>query len=114
MTPKQLITERKAVKTQHKSPCSDCPWARKAMPGWLGGFTIQTWLELAHSDSLIHCHTRDKQCAGAAIFRANICKSSRDSEALTLPADRINVFSWDTEFEKHHKKVSLKVLRGTR
>jgi len=40
-------------------PCNDCPWRRKSCAGWLGPFGI-------------------KQCAGAAVYRANVCKSPRD------------------------------------
>lgn len=101
---KQLITKRIAVKRQHTSPCSDCPFARKALPGWLGGFTIASWISDAHGDNVMLCHTRNKQCAGAAIFRANVCKLPRSTEALRLPADRLKVFASDREFETHHKK----------
>lgn len=43
-------------------------------------------------------------CAGAAIFFANICKLSRESDRLQLPADRETVFAWPAEFLAHHKQ----------
>lgn len=77
------------------------------MKGWVGGaMTPEQWCEAAHSDALIHCHTTDfkHQCAGAAIFRANVMKSPRDRSALCLPADTVNVFAWDDEMIKHHRR----------
>ena len=103
---RKLVTydEARPAKKQHKKPCSDCPWARTAMPGWLGGLTSEQWLRVAHGDGQIVCHTRQKmQCAGAAIFRANVCKSPRDPEALELPADRERVFARNQEFTDHHE-----------
>jgi len=43
---KQLISsdEAKESKCQHKSPCSDCPWSRKSLKGWLGSLDINEWL----------------------------------------------------------------------
>lgn len=99
---------------QHRAPCSDCPWARAAIPGWIGPNSIEEWLAAAHSDTRINCHTRREhsgkpwvfwQCAGAAIYRANVCKSTR-GEALVLPANKNLVFTFH-EFEEHHgaKKI---------
>jgi hypothetical protein len=47
-----------------------------------------------------------RQCAGSAIFRANICKSPRNPEvARADEADRVTVFGWDNEFIDHHERV---------
>lgn len=43
-------------------------------------------------------------CAGAAVFFANICKSSRDRDRLVLPPDRETVFAWPAEFLAHHEQ----------
>lgn len=43
-------------------------------------------------------------CAGARIFYANICKRSRDPDAVPLPADRATVFARPDEFLAHHTK----------
>lgn len=97
---------------QHLSPCHDCPWRRKAIPGWLGALSVEDWIAAAHSDARVACHTRvgfygdPRQCAGIAIYRANICKVPRDREVLRLPADRAHVFG-SGEFEKHHAKKSI-------
>jgi hypothetical protein len=106
---RQLITsdEAKPAKCQHKKPCSDCPWARKSIAGWLGGLTVQQWIMRVHSDDQIACHTlKGVQCAGAAIYRANVFKLPRDPECLKLPADRKNVFGFN-EFEEHHGDDSV-------
>lgn len=101
----QLITSDQSTpaKSQITKPCSDCPWARKSVDGWLGPGTIDEWLQAAHSEGQIPCHVHPNvQCAGLAIFRANVCKVPRDEETLRLPADRVLVFSWDDEFRAHH------------
>lgn len=103
----QLLTasQAKRVKTQHKSPCSDCPFARKSLAGWLGRMSAATWIKVILGDGRVECHTRvPMQCAGSAIFRANICKVPRDSSVLHgLPADRIGVFATPQEFLNHHE-----------
>lgn len=93
---------------QHKTPCTDCPWRRNAVKGWLGALTPSEWIEKAQSEQIIKCHTRkDKyndqwQCAGSSIFRANICKSVKNPLCIHLEQDTIKVFSWWNEFIKYH------------
>lgn len=102
---RKLITRDEALPApgQHERPCSDCPWSREALAGWLGGMTSEEWLEEAHSEALIDCHVWDgAQCAGAAIYRANMAKSPRDPEALRLPRDTEAVFATPDEFTQHH------------
>lgn len=101
----QLMTSDEAVKAkrQHKRPCSDCPWSRKSLPGWVGSATPDEWIQEAHGEARIECHTRDgAQCAGAAIYRANVCKSVRDPSTLELEPDTTRVFSKPSEFVDHH------------
>lgn len=88
---------------QHRTPCHDCPWRRVALPGWLGGVSAAEWVARAHGESLVPCHTLNgAQCAGLAIYRANVVKSPRDPSILRLPADRREVFSNPFEFVEHH------------
>jgi hypothetical protein len=104
---KQLIigSQAKPSKKQHTSPCSDCPFSRKALPGWLGTLTAEEWVQAVHGEARIDCHTvSNQQCAGAAIYRANVCKSPRDKSLLRLPPNTTKVFSWMTEFIAHHTK----------
>jgi len=95
---------------QHTQPCRECPWRRKSVPKFLGGFEATQWTALANSDDFVLCHvtnkhedeTKDPQCAGSSIYRANTCKLSRNPDVLRLPTDRDTVFSFRTEFEAHH------------
>lgn len=98
------IEEAKPTTKQHKKPCHDCPWRRKAVKGWLGGVTVNDWLLDAHGEAKIDCHTKlGPQCAGAAIYRANVLKSPRDKTLLVLPEDKENVFASSKEFDDHHR-----------
>lgn len=101
-------------------PCSDCPWRRNAVKGWLGPMTPEEWIQAAHSDVPIACHQTIKeaneegvgnwehpalrQCRGAASFRSHICKLPRDPGIETGPADP-NVFSTNQEFLDYHKPM---------
>jgi hypothetical protein len=106
----KMITGDQAIitKKQHKSPCSDCPFRRDSIPGWLGTMNVNEWVQLAHGEGKADCHTTKRSdsegwaCAGLAIYRSNVAKSVHDLNALRLPADRVNVFSFG-EFKKHHE-----------
>jgi hypothetical protein len=93
------------AKCQHTSPCSDCPWTRKALNGWLGSLSADEWVRIAHSDSVVDCHTlRGAQCAGIAVYRRNVAKMAYPPN-LKLEADRVNVFANPMQFVEHHSKV---------
>jgi len=101
---RQLITSDEAVeaKCQHTTPCSDCPWSRKALNGWLGGASIDDWIFTAHGDHEMPCHTiNGAHCAGAAIYRANVAKSPRFDQ-FRLPRDTDSVFATPMQFRDHH------------
>jgi len=101
----QLISSDQAVvgKVQHKKPCSDCPWKRDSLAGWLGTSSPEEWISIAHSETMVECLTLlTKQCAGLAIYRRNMCKSPRNPAILVLDSDREIVFSHPTEFMNHH------------
>lgn len=105
------------------NPCDECPWRRDALRGWLGPLSAEEWVEVAHGELPIACHKTIKhadengegdwsdpgmrQCAGAAIYRSNVCKSPRDPAVSTLPADREKVFGWRTEFVEHHRSLGV-------
>lgn len=101
----QVTSSDQATKAngQHTKPCGDCPWARAAAPGWLGGTSADEWIRAAHGEARIECHTmKGAQCAGAATYRANVCKRTRDPEDLVLPQDKARVFASRAEFLAHH------------
>lgn len=114
MKRRQLLTydpSRKAGE-QIRKPCTDCPFARAALAGWLGDGTPEEWVESAHGETRIVCHVySDVQCAGAAIYRANVCKAPRDRTLLELPPDRSIVFGSSSEFLAHHKATPERKLR---
>lgn len=102
-----MTTEEEAVEcaTQPDKPCHDCPWRRESIPGWLGAGDPDDWIGLAHSDAPIPCHAlKGPQCAGAAIYRANILKLPRDPRVLRLNKDTEKVFAAPAEFLKHHTR----------
>jgi hypothetical protein len=102
---RKFITSDRATDapSQIKKPCSDCPWAREAVNGWLGGNTAEEWIEFAHGETRIPCHVHPNvQCAGAAIYRSNVCKDPRDKTLLVLPRDTKLVFRSAQEFLAHH------------
>lgn len=94
-------------------PCNECPWRRDSRPGHLGPYSAQEWANAAHGESPIACHETIKhedqdwselrQCAGMAIFRANIFKSPRHPKVARAKRDEETVFSWDDEFIAHHE-----------
>lgn len=94
------------------APCRECPWRRKAAPGWLGPTNAEDWIEVVHSEAPIACHKtipkgggwggKTQQCRGAAIFRANVCKQPMNPSITTGPEDKERVFSSNAEFFEHH------------
>lgn len=100
---------------ERKTPCDECPWRRNSVPGHTGPSEPQNWVDQAHADGPIYCHKtiteadmsmddpRLRQCAGAARFRANVCKSPRNPTAAQGPADRENIFTSNQGFLEHHE-----------
>lgn len=91
------------MREQHTEPCRECPLRRKSAPGWLGEENNpKDWIAILHSDKRMECHLKPQsQCAGAAIYRRNVCKRVSDG-VLVLPKDPVNVFATPMEFTKHH------------
>lgn len=65
-------------------PCRGCPFSPSVKPGDLGGSPVETFLGQAAGPFMLHCHAAPgyspaasranphlRQCAGAAIYRAN-------------------------------------------
>lgn len=106
------------MKAPNKRPCTECPWRRDSLRSYLGPHDADEWLAMAHGESQIACHVtipegtpedgsdlhEMTQCAGAAIFRANVFKSPRWATADEhLPRDTDTVFAWNDEFKDHHE-----------
>jgi hypothetical protein len=102
-------------------PCKECPLRRDAMPGYLGGYTPEMYIEVLHSPASIACHSspgfhkgdigRQRSCTGVAAFRANvdhICQiggvtthAQNATDAIGKDTDKF--FATDQEFIDHHK-----------
>ena len=108
---RKLLTNEDAEPAthQHKRPCTDCPWARTALNGWTGAYTPAQWLQLAHAETSVECHVHlTQQCAGLAIYRANVGKLPRAREILQLPKNKQAVFATPFEYDAHHKMKGTK------
>lgn len=104
---RQCITSDEAPYSniQHGRPCTDCPFARTAFSGWLGDNSAEEWVAMLHGEARIDCHAIiGPQCAGAAIYRANVGKLPRDKTLFMLLADRKLAFAGPGEFVRHHEK----------
>lgn len=104
----QCLTSDEAIDNngeQIEKPCSDCPWARAALNGWLGPYSIEEWLATAHYGTVrVPCHTiKETECAGFAIYQANNGIIPRDNTLLVLEPDEKLVFTTPDEFKAHHK-----------
>lgn len=85
------------------------------MKGWLGGADVDDWVQAAQGEEEMACHAitiqspldngdvKPVQCAGAAIYRANICKLLQDPKAFQLEANEDLVFASPVEFVEHHR-----------
>lgn len=105
MARKKLISSDEATpaKGQHKSPCSDCPFRRDALKGWLGSMSVGEWIQAAHGETRMDCHVHiGAQCAGAAIYRRNTCKRV-EAPNLVLEKNHEKVFSNLMQFREHHE-----------
>ena len=107
---------------QPTSPCSDCPFSRLIKPGTLGGSAPTVYVGQTIGPFLLHCHLAQgyrfketdgfavAQCAGAAIFRANIGVADQLPDELhRLPADHDAVFSSHAEMMAHHMECPVEV-----
>lgn len=107
MITRKLVSNDEAIALakQHTIPCADCPFARAALKGWLGSMSVDEWIAAAHGESLIDCHTTtNMQCAGAAIYRANVAKSCYTYGILKLKPNMKLVFATPMEFREHHSR----------
>lgn len=84
-------------------PCKECPFARHCTPGATGGAPAVVYVGQAHAPMYLPCHMSagyaedrndfsNPQCAGAAIYRANLDALADWPEHLkrrlhVLPAD---------------------------
>ncbi len=111
-----------------RSPCRECPWSRTTPPGGNhpGGSPVETYIGQVNGPFWLACHMRYEkgvdakdqtpgrapECAGAAIFRANVGLSDKLSQRLhRLPSDTKKVFADFAEFMAHHKQIMPMLAR---
>lgn len=102
------------MKLAHTTPCNECPWRRVHPAGWLGGYTIDDFInQVQHDGPPVPCHKTiptggeaRAPCAGALIFMRNSCKSAQHPDygdmLEQVSTDTVNVFQWPQEFRDHH------------
>lgn len=112
------------MRLTHPLPCSDCPWRRDSLRGFLGGTELIAWSLAWHVKGPFPCHNTTpvepngdvdtakldeaSYCAGHLIARANVI--SREPalarwwtrEYPLAEVDHERVFDGIEEFEEHH------------
>ena len=110
-----------AFKNKRTKPCKECPFAKdNTLTGDKpGGADPTVYIGQSVGPFWLPCHMEkeyegkstspDKvnQCAGAAIYRANIKAPKMPEQILTLPEDKDTVFGSHAEFYAHYKKVPI-------
>lgn len=102
-----------------RKPCRECPFTRSIAPGFTGGADPAVFVGQAVGPFLLPCHMDTRyaeerhspelvQCAGAAIYRANIGAADRLPGAmLRCSPDPAAVFTSPAELLAHHRQVAL-------
>jgi hypothetical protein len=98
-----------------KMPCPECPLARTAIRGALGGYTAAQYLEVLHGPADLACHlskgfplnrAEQRSCTGVAMYRANLGRLHPAGGAmravLLAGENRDAVFASPEEFAAHH------------
>ena len=108
-----------------KQPCSDCPFRRNAVAGWLGEAAPESFIVEISMERPLPCHQtidyEDKDwlskwnageigstCAGALIMSANMCKLPRDRAFPRMEKDKTAVFPTHQAFLDHHNNAPVK------
>lgn len=107
------------LKDNRNKACPECPFSKRCAPGALGGSDPAVYIGQINGPFWLPCHLhkgyKDKetkpedvcQCAGAAIFRANLNISFPKLPLLQLPPDNgEDVFKDYAEFLMHHMNIS--------
>lgn len=124
-----LVLSKESMKPALPHACVECPLRRDAVPGYLGGYTPEMYVEVLHSPASLACHAspgfhegdigRQHHCTGVAAYRANvghICQHrghqtlAHESTKLIGSDDRF--FESPEEFIAYHKPHQKRVEDG--
>jgi hypothetical protein len=103
-----------------KQPCPACPFSKAIKPGALGGSAPEVYIGQLHGPFILPCHQAcdfddpewkrksidTPQCAGAAMFRANVGIADALPSALHKLEPSDKVFADPAEFYMHHKGMT--------
>lgn len=98
-----------------KEPCKECPLARTALPGQLGGYTVAQYVGVLNGPADLACHmskgfpknlAEQRSCTGVAMYRCNtktlpMGANARSAMARVGP-NRELAFATEEEFVQHH------------
>lgn len=120
------IEEKPIERVAQKKPCKECPFRRKAMPGWLGASNPEGFIgTMMMETEPLPCHStvdyerpdwherwtrsvdpRNKLCAGALTLMANHGKRPRTGPVGVR--DAVAVFATYREFVEHHRSAPVR------
>lgn len=103
-------------KLYHKSPCDDCPFKVRSLPGYLGGYRLEPYRSPPSVGMPTTCHKRDygadepesALCAGACAVIANdpnIQPLADYADAVKSVGKREDCFPSIEAFSEHHKNA---------
>jgi hypothetical protein len=103
------------------APCKNCPFSPNTAPGYLGGSQPEVYIGQAFGPFRLPCHLHYRsdapdwkeqtmevsQCAGAAIFRANVGVTAYLPDELHKLPPSGDAFKSAIHFLAHHRGISL-------
>jgi hypothetical protein len=112
-------------KYNQKKMCSDCPFRKKSIKGWLGPWTAEELQNMIHGENTFICHqeindmseTYSKEeieedgehCVGFLRYRNQVCKRSRDQNQLARQDELKEIDDQEVlgafQLVDHHKDV---------
>lgn len=107
------------MKLYRPDPCPECPYRRKAPPGYMGGHDPADYAQFIRFQVPVACHMTVSEgqtgepslCTGAAQAVANSCAMPRDphyAEQVQRAGKNPDVFMFAAEFEKHHTDPAVR------
>lgn len=106
---------------KHKKPCKDCPFRKDSIPGYLGGYEIESYAEPVEYGIPTSCHLTDRGihhpktafCAGSLSTLAAEGKAEPGSlyeKPIAEVGPREDTFSSPEEFRKYHEGMNRRMV----